>query len=244
MRNEIIGVISEGVEDQGVIKNILRAFGFDGSEIKLIRPGLSKDATDRFHDQQSIGTIQGVKNSCTGKDGIRPDFDKAFSVLDCNNIVIHIDTAEIENQDFEFNRPQKENNIYYSAEVREQVIGLISNWLENNYQDKLLYAIAIEEIEAWCLTMFEDRDTVSIVNSKNLLQKHLNKNNLIYSKLKLHPTKNKMEFFEAFTKYKKLHKKEHLLKYIEHNASMKDFVLSLEEKFENMERGKTSNISH
>jgi len=38
MRNEIIGIIAEGAEDQGVIKNILRAFGFDGSEIKLIRP--------------------------------------------------------------------------------------------------------------------------------------------------------------------------------------------------------------
>ncbi len=233
MRNEIIGIISEGVEDQGVIKNILRAFGFDGSEIKLIRPGLSKDATDRHHDQQSIGTIQGVKNSCTGKDGKRPDFDKAFSVLDCNNIVIHIDTAEIEEQDFEFNRPQKEDNDNYCAELREQVIELISNWLEYNYQDRLLYAIAIEEIEAWCLTMFEVRDTVPIINSKNRLQQHLNKNNLTFKKFKLHPTKSKGKFFETFTKSKKLDKKKHLSKYVEYNKSMKDFMLSLEKRFEN-----------
>jgi len=232
MRNEIIGIIAEGAEDQGVIKNILRAFGFDGSEIKLIRPGLSKDATDRHHDQQSIGTIQGVKNSCIGKNGKRPDFDKAFAVLDCNNIVIHLDTAEIEEQGFKFTRPSKENNVNYCKELRSKVIDLITDWLENNYQDKLLYAIAIEEIEAWCLTLFENRDTVHIRNSKSALQKLLVKSNLTYNKFR---TNNKREFFEAFTKYKKLHKKEQLFKYIENNASMKDFVDSLVEKFEKKE---------
>lgn len=186
MRNEIIGIISEGVEDQGVIKNILRVYGFDGSEIKFIRPGLSKDATDRHHDQQSIGTIQGVKNSCVGKDGKRPDFEKALLLLDCNNIVIHIDTAEIEEQDFKFIRPQKTGNENYCKELRKSVIELISDWLDNNYQDSLLYAIAIEETEA----------------------------------------------------KKKLDKKKYLLQYVEYNASMKDFVLSLEQRFSKNETQK------
>ena len=229
MRSEIIGIIAEGAEDQGVIKNILRAFGFDGSEIKLIRPALSKDATDRHHDQQTIGTIRGVIDACKGKKGNRPDFDRAFSILDCNNIVIHIDTAEIEEQGFQFTRPKKENNPDYCTVLRKQVINLISGWLENNYQDKLLYAIAVEEIEAWCLTIFENRDTVHIRNSKSALQKHLDKNNLTYSKFR---TKSKKEYFEAFTGLKKLDKMKFLLKYAENNASMKDFVNSLAEKFE------------
>ena len=95
----------------------------------------------------------------------------------------------------------------------------------------MLYAIAIEETEAWCLTIFEKRDTSSIVNTKNLLQKHLNSNNFTYRKFKLHPIKNKREFFETFTKKKKLDKKKYLLQYVEYNASMKDFVLSLEQRF-------------
>jgi len=36
MRGEIISVISEGVEDQGVITTIFRAYGFDSSEIRAI----------------------------------------------------------------------------------------------------------------------------------------------------------------------------------------------------------------
>ena len=56
MRNELIGIISEGSEDQGVIHTILRSFGFDGSEIRKIRPSLAFDATD---NQQS-GTFQGI----------------------------------------------------------------------------------------------------------------------------------------------------------------------------------------
>ncbi len=231
MRNEIIGIIAEGAEDQGVLKNILRAFGFDGNEIKLIRPTLGFDATDRKDNQQTIGTIQGVKNSCMGKDGKRPDFDKAFLFYDCKNVVVQMDTAEIEQQDFDFIRPKKENNKNYCTELRNTAINLINSWLEGNYQDNTLFAIAIEEIEAWCLTMFEKRDTTLIVNSKNALQQHLNRNNLTYKKFKLHPTKNKREYFEAFSKERKLDKKKYLLQYLEYNQSMKDFVQSLENKF-------------
>ena len=78
MRGQLIGIISEGAEDFGVLKNIFRAFGFDGSEIIALRPALSKDATDRHNDPQTIGTFQGVKNACVGKNGKRPDFENFF----------------------------------------------------------------------------------------------------------------------------------------------------------------------
>ena len=59
MRGERVGIISEGKEDFGVLKNIFRAFGFDGSEIIPIRPALSTDATDKHDNQQTIGTTHG-----------------------------------------------------------------------------------------------------------------------------------------------------------------------------------------
>lgn len=133
MRGERVGIISEGKEDFGVLKNIFRAFGFDGSEIIPIRPSLSIDATDKHHNQQTIGTLQGVKNSCIGIDGKRPDFDNLTIQKDMKYIVVQIDTAEIDRQDFPFVKPLKENNPNYATELRASVIELINNWLSNNY---------------------------------------------------------------------------------------------------------------
>lgn len=227
MRGEIIGIISEGIEDQGVLKTILKAFDFDGSEVRFIRPDLSKDATDKHNNEKTIGTLQGVKNSCVGKDGERPDFENAFNLYDCNNIIIQMDTAEIEEQNFDIKRPKKENNLNYSKELRERVINLINNWLDNNFSDNLLYAISIEEIEAWCLTAFENKNTINTNNSKNKLQTYLDRGNLTSKK-----TKDKRDFFETITKKKGFHKKTKLKKFAQNNESLNDFIVSLEEKFD------------
>jgi hypothetical protein len=228
MRNQIIGIISEGIEDQGVLKNILRAFGFDGSEIRFIRPDLSKDASDRHHNQASIGTFQGVKNACISRD----DFERAFSVLACANMVVHLDTAEIDQQGVLSSRPQKEGNPTYSTELRNAVINLVNTWLEGNYSDKLLYAISIEEIEiAWCLTCFETRDTAAFANAKDKLQRLLDRKNLSYRDLRLNPVTQQREYFEAITKEKDFHKPKKLKQYVEYNQSLKDFILSVEERF-------------
>lgn len=231
MRDEIISVISEGVEDQGVITTIFKAYGFDSTEIRAIRPGLAEDATDRHANQQTIGTFQGVKNACIGIDGIRPDFKRALLLENCNYIVIHIDTAEIDNHNFPFVRPQKVDNVNYCTELRGLVIAEIDGWLEGYYKANLLYAIAIEEIEAWCLTAVEKRDTSLITNSKYLLSTHLGRNNLTYNKLKLDPTKNKKHYFEKITTEMKFHKIKRLKEYAEFNMSLMDFVLSIDERF-------------
>jgi hypothetical protein len=51
------------------------------------------------------------------------------------NIVILLNTAEINQHDFDFDRPQKEGN-------------------DN--------AIAIEDMEAWCLTLFENKNLLTV----------------------------------------------------------------------------------
>ncbi|MEA2042350.1 MAG: hypothetical protein U9N85_07340 [Bacteroidota bacterium] len=230
MRNEIISIISEGLEDQGVLISILKAFGFDRSEIRLIRPGLSKDENDLHNDLQTIGTFQGVKNSCVGKNNKRPDFEKALFFHNCNTIVIQLNTAEIEEHDFPFIKPQKQGNLNYSTELREKVILLINSWLDNNYTDNILYAIAIEEIEAWCLTIFEE-DTVNSANPKTKLHRYLNRNDLTYRKLKLNQSKHKCEYFETFTKKKGFHKIKKLKQFAEQNQSLDDFLISVKQRF-------------
>lgn len=208
------GIIAEGREDQEIITNILRAFGIDGSDVVRIRPSLQRDATDA--NNQTIGTFQGVKNACLGNNGKRPDFEKAFLFSDIKLIIIHLDTAEIDNQNFDFQRPTKNNNPNYCTELRNQVIDLINGWLNHSYQNQLLYAIAIEEIEAWLLTIYEKQDTSLSANPKKKLFIHLNKEkNLGLVKLS-----------------EKFKKRKELKSFLAYNQSLKDFVLSIQQSIQ------------
>lgn len=235
MSDERIGIISEGIEDQGVIMTILKGFGFDRNDIIPIRPDLSKDATDLNNPDRTIGTFQGVKNACLGIGGEREELDEFFFVSNNKNIIVHLDTAEIENQDFPFKRPVKVDNANYSTEMRSSLIEVIKGWLGDEYDDEIIYAIAIEEIEAWVLTALEKKDTSSIGDSKGRLGKILAKKDLSYKKLKLDPTKHKREYFEAITKKMKFHKPKELKKHCVNNRSLSDFVSELEAKFKQEE---------
>lgn len=213
------GIIAEGGEDQAVITNILQAFKIDSSDVVRIKPSLQIDETDKNNPENAtIGTFQGVKNACEGNtldsgDKKRPRFENAFNVSAIDYMIIHVDTAEIENHNFSFSRPQKQGNENYANELREQTITLIDNWLEQNYKNQLLYAVAIEEIEAWVLTIYEGRNSVQSADAKNRLNRVLK------------DTKNKNDFkkiSEGFNKIK------NLKLFAKRNQSLSLFVHSVE----------------
>jgi hypothetical protein len=233
-----IGIISEGVKDQGIIENILKAIAKNlelDIKVSAIRPNLSKSQIQINNpNNQTIGTLQGVKNACLTKE----DFENFFVVEDNKFITIHLDTAEIDRQDFDFEKPPKENKDDYSAKLRKLVIKKIEEWIGQEYlteltnnQHDIFYAIAIEEIEAWCLTIFEKEDTTYLDNLKNKLDKHLAQRDLTYKKLKLDPKKDKKLYFETFTKKYNFHKMKELEQYYQYNQSLKDFVESVKDKF-------------
>jgi hypothetical protein len=216
----VIGIIAEGTEDQAVIKNILRGVAkILDIEIDTlpIRPSLKRDETDNHNNQQTIGTFQGVKNACEGVEGEREDFDKFFFIEDSAFMTIQLDTAEIDNHNFEFTRPVKENNPNYSTELRQNVIDLINGWLENNYENQLFFAIAIEEIEAWCLTIYEKKDSSLSANPKNQLLRILSKKNI-----KIDGNNKATSFEQKVTKDFRSPKK--LKEYIDYNQSLAEFV--------------------
>jgi len=208
-----IGIIAEGTEDQAVIRLILKAYGVDGSEIVDIRPSLQRDATDAA--DSSIGTFQGVKNACEGKDGMRPDFERFFIFSDEQFMVIHLDTAEIEQQNFTFTKPHKTNNPDYCTQLRNSVIDLINTWLDHQFSNQLLYAIAIEEIEAWCLTLYLQSDTAQSADPKSRFWKEANRK-------KIMGATSLADLCKDFSKLKKLKA------CLPYNQSLKDFADSVE----------------
>lgn len=229
-----IGIISEGVEDQGVIKNILTAVAKSMNldlDIKPMRPSLSRDATDLGNpNNTTIGTFQGVKNACISKF----DYERFFLLEDSGFMVVQLDTAEIDKNGLSFVRPTKNNNPNYAVELRKLMITEINQWLDSEeYQAKTLYAISIEEMEAWCLTMFENEDTTQFMEVKNRLANHLAKKDLTYKKLKLDPNKHKSLYFETVTKKYNFHKIKELRNSTQRNQSLNDFVISLENVFKN-----------
>jgi hypothetical protein len=227
-----IGVISEGVEDQGVIKNILIAVAKSmhiDLDVKAMRPSLSSDATDLGNpNNTTIGTFQGVKNACISK----YDYERFFLLEDSSFMVIQLDTAEIDKNGLSFVRPVKNDNPNYATELRNLMIAEINQWLDSEeYEVGTLYAISIEEMEAWCLTMFENEDTVQFMEVKNRLSNHLTKKDLTYKKLKLDPVRNKSLYFETITKKHNFHKIKELKAFAQKNQSLNDFVISLEKAF-------------
>ncbi|HOY18953.1 MAG TPA: hypothetical protein PLC89_16735 [Haliscomenobacter sp.] len=213
-----VGIIAEGTEDQAVISNILRAYGVDRSDIVSIKPSLQRDATDENNPEENatIGTFQGVKNACIGHNGSRPYFEQFFLFEDDLFMVVHLDTAEIEQQNFAFAKPVKTGNPDYCTQLRNQVIDLINTWLEHQYSDQLLYAIAIEEIEAWCLTLYTKHDTAQSADAKSKFWREANKK-------KIKSGSNKLE--ELTKNFRKLKTLKPLLPY---NQSLNDFAASIE----------------
>ncbi len=216
-----VGIIAEGKSDQEVIAGILQACKIDKSDIIQVKPENQTDETDKNNPENSnettIGTLQGVKKACMkNENGARPYFDKFFFIDDQNYMVIHLDTAEIDQQDFDFQKPEK-NNDAYPTELRNQVINFINEWLENNYADELLYAIAIEEIEAWILAKFGKNTTKSADPKRTLNHelKKISKNGIVNKE------KEKDKIIDEMRKMKTLKP------FLKNNKSLEEFVNSI-----------------
>ncbi|OQY56523.1 MAG: hypothetical protein DRR08_04975 [Candidatus Parabeggiatoa sp. nov. 2] len=169
-----IGIIAEGTTDQAVLENILKGLGYDESDIIPIRPDLSMDETDKqFYNVDTFGGWEYVKKDCIE----RTKLDEFFTIADNQSIIIQVDTLEINQTQSLIQKPQKQNNPTYAQELkayaqtlRQSVIDIINEWLQNHYQGKLFYAICIEEMESWILTIYTKKETQTSANPKETLK--------------------------------------------------------------------------
>lgn len=173
-----IGIIAEGKSDVAVITNVLKGVvNIDTSDIFPLLPELEFDETDLYEmriEQFSNWTL--VKESCEN----REKFDVFLNSVDEERyIVIQIDTAERFNSGYDIPKPIKPRKDFnnYSEELRNNVVEKINFWLQYQYSNKLFYAVAIEETEAWILPLYDNfnYDTSKINTPKEKIFSILNK---------------------------------------------------------------------
>jgi len=222
-----IRIIAEGKTDVIIIKNILKGkLSIDTSEIKSLLPEDTSDNTDlQDHNinKNKFSNWELVKEECCLKEKIRPFLNSP--ILDERIVIIQIDTDQIEHKNFGLTKPKKDKNNLeeYSETLVNLVKDKMKEWLENEFIENIRFAIAVEEIEAWVLTIYKNylqntKDTSCYENSKEKLK-------LLEAKL------NKLSFNNEKEKYKKLTKdftkSKKLKECIKHNKSLEIFYNSI-----------------
>lgn len=225
----MVALFVEGRSDAAVIGNILIGkLGIDSSDIMYLLPEYDFDNTDLSvmgENQFSNWTL--VKKACIERHKLANYFD----IFDDERIaIIQIDSAERNLEGYDVPNPQKtnENPTEYCIAVRENVLNKIKEWLGGEYEERCFFAIAIEEIEAWVLTLFIEE------NSKTDTSKYHNPKKELLNRINLQLSKNQKSVFFSkgiFEQYlslsKPFKKRKQLKKAAEKNHSLKLFLDSL-----------------
>lgn len=211
-----IGIISEGHADRAVITNILTGItGIDSSDIEPLRPTDKYDLTDKSSKNKlSFGGWNAVQEECE----TRRLIDEFLSIEGQDFIVIHLDTAEADQ--YNINRPVKSD--LYGIILRNLVIDQINVWLNSDISESILYAVAVEEIDAWILPIYEAKDSTTSAKPKEKLS------NLLARK-KISSESNYENFLSLS---KKLSKEKEINKggYLKYNVSLKAFFEEIQTK--------------
>jgi hypothetical protein len=168
-----IGIIAEGRGDLAVISNILRGqLGIDFEDIQFLRPQYELDETDlHAMSEEQFSNWGLVKKECTTGSLLEEFLN---SPIDEERLaVIHIDTAEAELPGYDVTRPSGSTGDS-AIELHKRVAAKLDEWLSGRKSDQFRYAIAIEETEAWILTLYQKKETSTARNPKKALQKELN----------------------------------------------------------------------
>jgi hypothetical protein len=168
-----IGIIAEGRGDLAIISNILRGWlGIDSEYIVFLRPEIQLDETDR-HEMRArqFSNWELVKQECI-EGPLLEDFLNS-SIDEERRVVIHIDTAEAELPGYGVRRPQSGRD--YVTELHKRIVAKLDEWLAGRGAGRIRYAIAIEETEAWLLTLYLEKETSAHPNPKNALDWELNR---------------------------------------------------------------------
>lgn len=165
-----IGVIAEGHADIAIIKAALKVLkGIDGSDIYAIRPNELYDETDLNELKFSNWNL--VLKSCSDECLLQSFFDM---IEEDAVLIVQIDTAERGEVGYDIPEPQRTKGIdwkLYSEQLYTGVHEKIASIVPEVYRNKVVYAIAIEETDAWLIPLFDTscEETAQYANPKERL---------------------------------------------------------------------------
>jgi len=224
-----IGLISEGMTDHIVIKNVISGY-LDDADVYVteLQPRIDpNDATIALDAGNWDQVFKYCKNS---------DFEDGLKSNPSLHIVIHLDsdvfrTKEVpEKYRFEFNR--KDGTVLTTKEIVSEIISLliteIGQKIYDKYADRILFAIAVDATECWLLPFYETGKARS--KEVNCL-KTLNRK--ISAKFPFTIDKKKPKYY--FKVAKPLLKHKNFIKLYQHNPSLHLFCEQLNELPDNDE---------
>jgi hypothetical protein len=204
-----IGLVTEGHSDRAVIVNILEGLtNLDKNDFIPILPVFALDETDlAMKTRANFGGWPAVKRECEEREFIDLFFEREGD----NFLVIHFDTAE--SAQYGIKQPQKDHD--YATELRNRVIEQIMTWMQTDSADQLLFAIAVEEMDAWILTIVENRDSTKSSDAKSKLE---------YLKgFRRGKMKPDFDLYSDYSRAFREESKQTLAKYISRNKSLEAF---------------------
>ncbi|WP_147447343.1 hypothetical protein [Corallococcus sp. CA054B] len=221
-----MGIIAEGRGDLAVIGNILKgSLGIEYEYVTHLRPEYQQDETDlATQAEESFSNWELVKKECT--DYSRIEEFLTSPIDEPRMVIIHIDAAECELSGYDVSRPSGERSPESAEELRRRIAIKIDEWLAGRGTERIHYAIAIEESDAWLLTLFSPQETSKYPSPKETLQRALNRPNIRSTK------ERKRDFqrntFDRYNEWSKPFRKTSTLKSaMQRNASLRLFVESL-----------------
>lgn len=221
------GIIAEGRGDAAVITNLLKGkLNIQKSDIDYRSPELDSDETDLSQMKpEQFSTWSIVRQKCMDTEFLRNFFEK---IDDERFLVVHLDAAERLEVNYEVSEPLKSKLPDYVVQVCQNIAAKISEWMQGQYANRVAYAIAVEETDAWVLTIFskKETDTGYLENPKERLQRELNKPNFMSKR-----DRGKLFSKLVFDHYSQLsdpfRKPKELEKLIARNASLRLFCEDL-----------------
>lgn len=176
-----VGIVAEGPSDVAVLRNILKGrLGLEKRDALAIRPELAADETDlgdpgrggayRAPTEREQSNWLLVLRECEARERIAEFLDNQID--EERFVVVQIDTAEAHLPGYDVVRPPDRKAATYTDELRQQVIEKINGLLGPKLARRVRHAVAVEEIDAWVLTLHDDtdRDTGSFMNPKKRLE--------------------------------------------------------------------------
>ncbi len=219
------GIISEGITDQRVLDNILCGYfkDMDLTEyIRFIQP--FRDNTDK-EQVAGYGGWLNVFEFCSSR-----RFLEAFEQNDY--LLIQIDTDRSEDANYDIKKRNDEGILYTPEELINKVIEKFRNLFQTNFteqypsiEDRIIYAICVNEIECWLLPIFYTNSLAEATNNCIFrLNEKLNEKFGFY----IDPN-NKTNSEDKYYKVSKHYlKNKNLLASFKKNISLKVFIESLD----------------